>query len=364
MVVKEMPIEADIRKLIKKQGHLKIDELMREVTSVHKESYYKHTKNLGAGGDFITSPEVSQLFGETLALWAIEKWQQIGKPEKFALLELGPGQGKLMNDLLRTAKIMPSFYKAVSVYLYDVNPHFIKKQEDILAKHNKKITWIENLAMLPGMPTIVIANEFFDALPIKQYKKTKNTWHEVTVKVNPSDQKLRYNKTSLSAALGTQLKADHINAKDGAYVEESIESMKTVRTICKHLKKNKGCCLFVDYGYNIEPDLRTSEQYRSTLQAIKDHKYADILNTLGEADLSAHVDFKALKKAAKQHGVKKGSYSMQKDFLAKYGINLRLSMLKNNASERVAKILDRQYFRLTSEKQMGKIFKVLELVKI
>ena len=364
-----MPIDAKIRHFIKENGYIKIDEMMKQVLSIHGESYYRNVKNIGSEGDFITSPEISQLFGETIALWAIRQVQNIERqylvqPKKFALVELGPGRGTMMRDLLRASKVVPEFFDRVEIYLYEINPHFIKKQKENLAAFNKNITWIDNFAGLPKIPTIIISNEFFDALPVKQYFKVKDQWYEHVFIIDSVTEQIKYSKIDIHINLRTQLSLDHIHAKDGAIFEESIETLDIIRTLSKHIKNYRGAALIIDYGYNIEPRKRKREQYNSTLQAIKNHRYTPIIDTLGEADLTAHVDFNAIEKAAKEQGIKEFNYGSQRDFLLFYGIEIRCEILRRNLPEQERYILDNQLQRLTAPHFMGELFKVLEFSNI
>lgn len=359
-----MPIDSNIRYHIKEHGHIKIDDMMREALSTSNESYYKSTKTLGEAGDFITSPEISQLFGEIIALWTIEKWRTLGSPERFALIELGPGRGKLMQDFLRVAKLDTKFYAAIEIFLHEINPFFIDLQKANLIEYNKTISWIKNFEGIPQIPAIFIANEFFDVLPIKQYLKVKTKWFESTLVTDPVDGRIKFSKIELHKALQKQLLSEHKNAKDGAIIEESIESLNIIRKLSKHIQKHTGAALIIDYGYNIYSNERKRNQYNSTLQAIKNHQYSSIIDTLGEADLTAHVDFNALSKAAKEKNIKNIAFGTQKEFLLKYGIKLRLESLKNSLSQEDFSIIEKQVFRLTSPRQMGELFKVLELLKI
>lgn len=356
-----MPIDSKIRRIIKSNGHIKIDDMMREVLSINPSSYYRSVKTIGENGDFITAPEVSQLFGETIALWAIEKWQKIGSPSKFLLLELGPGQGQLMKDFLRVAKLVPEFYNGANLYLMEINSHFIEKQKENLSQHHKNICWISNIEEIPKIPAIIIANEFFDALPIKQYVKVKDKWFESILVIDPKDEGIKYDKIALHSVLQKQFQLDHINSQDGAVIEESIESLNIVRFLSDHLSKYTGSALIIDYGYNIDSQDRKRNQYNATLQAIKNHQYHSVIDSLGEADITAHVDFNALKNRAHQSGILNHNIVDQKDFLIQYGINIRLDILKEQASAEDRNILDNQVFRLISKDQMGQLFKVLEL---
>lgn len=358
-----MPIDSNIRHHIKEHGHIKIDDMMREVLSTNKDSYYRSTKTLGEAGDFTTSPEISQLFGEIIALWAIEKWQDIGSPKKLALVELGPGRGKLMQDFLRVAKLVENFYTAIEIFLYEINPFFIDSQKANLIEYNKTISWIKDIEDIPQIPTIFIANEFFDALPIKQYLKVKSKWFESTLVTDPTDGRIKFSKTELSKELQGHLLSEHKNAKDGAVIEESIESLDIIRKLSEHIQKYTGASLIIDYGYNILSHERARSQYNSTLQAIKNHQYMPVIDTLGEADLTAHVDFNALSRAAEERGVRKIVFATQREFLIKYGIKIRLESLKKSLSWQDFSIIEKQVFRLISIGQMGELFKILELLK-
>jgi len=358
-----MPIDSKIRSIIKETGHITIDDMIREVLSTNSNSYYQSTESIGEDGDFITSPEISQLFGEMIALWAIEKWQLLGSPDKFALVELGPGQGKLMQAFLKVAKLDPKFFAAINIFLYEINPFFISSQKANLIEHDKPICWIKNINEIPKLPTIIIANEFFDALPVKQYLKVKEKWYESILVADPVDGRIKFHKTEISKVLHNQLLHDHKKAGDGAVIEESVESLDITRYLSKHIHLHTGAALIIDYGYHIHSETRTGGQYNSTLQAIKNHQYNSILDTLGEADLTTHVDFIALSKAAREKDIKNITFGTQREFLIKYGIELRLETLKQSLIHHDFTNIAKQVFRLTSDQQMGELFKALELLK-
>ena len=314
-----------------------------------------------------------------IGLWVIEQWQKIGSPQKFTLLELGPGQGLLMRDLLKVLDLTPGIKEAISLKMYDVNPYFITKQQQILKDSTLNIEWLDNLDNLPKQPIIVISNEFFDALPIKQYKKIKKHWYESIMVIDPIDGRIKFDKIIVHNNLQKQWQQDHPNAQDGAIIEESTTAFDIVKKLAKLIKKYKGSCLTIDYGYNIKMDSRLATQYNSTLQAIKDHTYQPIIDTLGEADLSAHVDFQNLKKVVLRTDITKTSICTQGQFLKKYGILLRLKTLQATAMANIStidttgamsdtrsatsdnvEILSRQVHRLTAKEQMGDLFKVLQ----
>lgn len=356
-----MPIDQQVRDYINKNGYLTVDRLMKEALTSSPNSYYKQKSLLGAEGDFITSPEISQLFGEEIGLWCIEAWEKLGKPKKILLVEFGPGRGLLMRDLLRTVQIIPELYKAIHVELIDVNPNFIEWQKKNLANFNINIKWLQKVDDVSDCAALFIANEFFDALPVKQYVKVKETWYETILVLDPHDGKIKFDKIALNQVLNDQLLQDYTTAHDGAVIEESPESLQIIKTISKHIKTFSGAALIIDYGYNISSLARTRYQFNSTVQAIKNHKFHPVLDSLGEADLSAHVDFNSLAKAAREYEIKITGLVTQKEFLLSYGILQRAEMLKSSLDASQKKIIDRQVERLTSAQLMGELFKVLYL---
>ncbi len=358
-----MPIDSNIREIILQNGYITVDEMMRKVLSSEPTSYYQSQNNLGSEGDFTTSPEISQLFGEIIGLWCTQQWQNLGSPPRINLVELGAGRGLLMRDILRVARLVPEFYKALQIELVEINPHFIKHQQDNLAQFDVDKKWLSKITNITKkIPTIIIANEFFDALPIKQYVKEKDSWTEVNLVIDPTDSKIKFSKIKVHNELQTYLLQTYSAAADGAVLEESKEAWQVMRFIAKHLQQYKGSGLIIDYGYYIPAFKRTRYQYNSTLQAIKAHKYHPLLETLGEADLSAHVDFYYLEQALKSIS-KLELYPIitsQRDFLIEYGILLRSNLLKAKLCLKQAELIERQVERLISPKQMGSLFQVMQ----
>jgi len=357
-----MSIESKIRQLIDQTGYITCDVLMQEVLQSNPTSYYKQVKSLANEGDFITAPEVSQLFGEIIGLWCIKEWQRIGCPKSLSLVELGPGRGLLMRDLLRTAKLVPEFYKALSIELIEINENFIAHQKSNLQNIDLPIKHRSFIEDIPKKPTIIVANEFFDAMPIKQYIKVKELWYERIFVVQPVDGRIKYDKISVNKQLQEYLLRTHVEAKDGAVLEESYKSIEIIKFIAEHIKKLSGSCLIIDYGYDLAPSNRTRHQYNPTLQAVKNHKYCPILENLGEADLSAHVDFYALKTVAKNSSMNVIDTISQRDFLIENGILLRKQTLQDKLNDEQAQIIEKQVERLISPKQMGTLFKVLQIM--
>lgn len=354
-----MPVDSEIRKIIARNGNIKIDDMMLQVLSTNPSSYYQKQDKLGLLGDFTTAPEISQLFGEIIGLWVIDQWYKIGSPPKINLVELGPGQGTLMKDLLKVAKLVPEFYNSLNIQLIEINTHFRSKQTSNLKSYNLSIEHHSSIESMSELPSIIIANEFFDAMPIKQYIKNQDIWYESTLIIDPNDDQIKFNKIGINNNLQDYLQQAHPNAYNGAIIEESYKSLELIRAISTHLLQCGGSGLVIDYGYDIDPLNRRRNQYNPTLQAIKNHQYHPLLETLGEADLSAHVDFHALKTVAKNIGLKTGEVQTQQNFLIDNGILLRSQTLQNKLPPIEADIIARQVDRLISSDNMGSLFKVL-----
>ena len=343
-----------IYQIIQQQGYIAVDRYFQ----IASEAYYSN--NQAVGVDFTTSPEISQLFGEIIGIWAINQWIAKGSPKKINLLELGPGQGTLMKDLLRATKHIEGFHASLNVYLYDMNPLLIKIQKARLYQyHNLKIYWIDNLHKMCRLPTITIGNEFFDCLPAKQYILEQNDWYERVI-ILKDQNNLGFSKIKIDKELNIKLKDKYRNAIDGAIVEISNDISEFIHALSKI-----DClsCLFIDYGYHIDPALRQSSQYNATVQAVKSHKYMDIFDSIGKIDLTFHVDFWALQESASQYGYKVSTTTNQREFLIQYGIEHRFKMLMRTHDVRLQDILKKQYIRLTSSKDMGDLFKVIMLDK-
>lgn len=356
-----MIIHSQIKSLIKQKNHITVADMMEYAISAVSGSYYQTQDKLGAQGDFTTAPEISQLFGEIIALWVIDKWYQMKCPNRINLVELGPGHGTLMRDLLNVAKLVPAFYQALTVELIEINLHFIKKQQAALKQfsNTNSLMHLARVQDIAKLPSIIIANEFFDSLPIKQYIKNKDLWYEVIVCLASTNEQLKFDKLLINQILQANLLQTYPKAIEEAIVEASTQSQDIIKSISQHIQLYGGASLIIDYGYDIKPSLRTSDQYPSTLQAVMDHQYCPALENLGKADLSSHVDFDKLKTIARDIGIKTQGTITQRDFLISNGILLRSQLLQNKLPNNQAKIISRQVDRLTSTTKMGLLFKVL-----
>jgi len=342
------PALQSIRRRIALEGPLTVAAVMEEALA-GRNGYYRDHDPLGPEGDFITAPEVSQMFGELIGLWCVDTWQRLGAPDKFHLIEIGPGRGTLMADALRAARVSADFLKAKQLHLVEINTALKAKQAERLADHHP--IWHESLDGVPAGPMILIANELFDALPIHQLQMTAQGWRERVVALD--GEHLQFGLAAPSAALGL-LRPVHGRAEDGAIAEVCPAAIALVDAIARRLVGAMGAALIIDYG-PAESGLGDS------FQALKRHKYHLPLEALGEADLTAHVDFGALKAAAEEAGAQAFGPTAQGDFLRALGIELRANMLAQKADAATGDMLHKQVHRLIAPEQMGRLFKVLGL---
>ena len=338
-----------IRTLIEKSGPMPIARYM-ELALQHPEyGYYRQGDPLGRGGDFITAPEVSQMFGELIGLWCAEAWKAMGKPAKFALLELGPGRGTLMQDALRATGKIHGFQDAMQLHLFESNKTLLEMQKEKLAAHNP--VYIADLdSALPAMPTLIIANEFFDALPIRQFENTAEGWRERLVAVDGEE--LGFVLSTPDPSFLMLIPQDRREAAAGTVHEVSIPGLSIIKHLAQHVVKFGGAALIVDYGYASPPGA-------ATLQAVSGHRRADVLERPGEVDLTAHADFGALRQVAQAGGATVFGPAGQGEFLQALGVDVRAMQLKHNAAEDQVRGVDEALRRLTADAEMGSLFKAM-----
>lgn len=357
-----MSTQTIIRNEIRKYGYINIERLIEISLGGHSKSYYVSHKPIGVSQDFITSPEISQLFGEMIALWCIKMWEQMKSPRECNIIELGAGTGILLRTVLRTIKrISPVFFQAINLHIVDINKVLISEQKKVAAYFNKQCLWYEKFSDIKSTHNnIIIANEFFDVLPIKQYIKRKNSWYEICVKEDIDTAEFIFDSISVSHKLCQQLSSENPKAQDGAILEESPKRSVLIQNIVDYLKSYKGAFLLIDYGYFISSYYRSAREYVSTLQSIKNHQYNPVLNNIGSADLTSHVDFWQIEQTIKYRNIVP-LVQTQKNFLLSFGIDLRLKNLIAQNME-LSNILEKQYNRLVNENQMGTLFKVLDFI--
>ena len=338
-----------IKNLIRQNGPIKISQFM-EIAMYHPlDGYYITGNPLGKNGDFITAPEISQLFGEMIGLYFIDRWIKSGRPKTLNLVELGPGKGTLMIDLLRATKHVIGFHKAIQIHLVESNRNLIEMQKNLLKGFD--VYWHKEVYSLPNNdPLIVIANEFFDCLPINQYIKENGLWYERLVDLNHNGD-LFFTK-----AITNDIPV--LNQEDGSVIEVSPSSIKIIQHLLSIINKASGNMLIIDYGYVESPFTRA--YCLGTLQAIKTHKFHSIFEDVGTADLTAHVNFFSLREEARKN-LCTTSMMTQGEFLQNLGINIRAEILKKKATISQKEDIDSSLKRLISKEAMGTLFKVLEI---
>jgi NADH dehydrogenase [ubiquinone] 1 alpha subcomplex assembly factor 7 len=332
------PLGEIIRAQIRSQGPIAVSAFMTIALGHPEYGYYRHRDPFGRAGDFITAPEISQMFGEMIGLWCVAVWHAMGEPDPFVLAELGPGRGTLMADLLRAAKVDPPFRAAMRIHLVETSPALRAHQAETLA--SAAPTWHDDLAALPPGPMIAVANEFFDALPIRQFVRKNGRWRERMVGLAGD---------SLAFVAGPEAAIAVPAAEEGAIFERGEAAAAVMATLGARIAREGGAVLAIDYGH-------TTTAPGDTLQAVARHRYADILAEPGEADLTAHVDFAAL--AAAAHPAKSWRPITQSDFLRTLGIELRAERLMRANPDKMSAI-DAAVRRLIDPAEMGRLFKVL-----
>ncbi|MGI9482276.1 MAG: class I SAM-dependent methyltransferase [Hyphomicrobiales bacterium] len=346
----ETPLEAELKRQIAKTGPVPISEYMAMALGHPAHGYYMGRDPFGARGDFITAPEVSQIFGELVGIWCAAAFQMTGAPASFNLVELGPGRGTLMADMLRAANIMPGFKEAANVHLVETSPALKQNQKVKLASAGVPLAWHDTFEAVPEGPAIVVANEFFDALPVKQMQRAGEHWHERVVGLDAEG--------ALAFGLSAQvLPKDTIpvwaaEAEDGAIIELSPVREGVAELIGARLVQQGGFGLFIDYGHvNSAPG--------DTLQALSKHQYAEILHRPGYCDITSHVDFEALGKAFQRSGASVFGPVSQGPFLDAMGLDVRAERLSRDANRRQARAIEAAVTRLASRQEMGELFKVM-----
>ena len=332
------------QKILSNQKDMRLD-IFLDNAMFAKNSYYYDKKPIGKKKDFITSPEISQMFGEIIGLYLFYFWNTKINA-KFNFIELGPGNGTLFKDIFDSVSNFSNFLKEAKVIFIEINSQLKKMQKEICKKLNlKNIKWHDNINIKSNLPSIIYSNEFFDCFPVRQFIYT-NRWFEKYVRFNHNNDsfffvnKVIYNKNLVS----------YLNQyKKQKFLEVSFARNNYYEKICKFIKKNGGIFLTVDYGY-----LKNKDNF--TLQAIQNHKYSHVLENVGEKDISSHVNFLDLINIAKKNELKIEEFCSQAEFLKKYGILERKKYLSKFGN---TKEIESQLHKLMGENEMGKLFKFL-----
>ena len=337
-------------RLIEASGPISVSEYMAACLFDPQDGYYTSREPFGAGGDFITAPEISQMFGELLAVWAWSAWSANGKPVPSILAEIGPGRGTLMADMLRTlGHLDPSFVTLTRVAMIEASARLTEIQRGKLEAGRARPTWYRDISALPDLPLVIVGNELFDALPVRQFVKTPRGWRERMVALaNDGQLSFAAGMSGLDEAL---LPADAADAPDGAIVELAPAREALMHTIATRIAKRGGAGIFIDYGH-LQPGIG------DTLQAMREHQFDDVLANPGEADLTSHVDFAALATVARARGLETRLMT-QGDFLVTMGLLERAGALGANCDAATRDRLEGEVQRLAGPDAMGTLFKVL-----
>ena len=299
----------------------------------------------GRAGDFITAPEISQIFGELVGLWTIGVWEMMGSPDPFVLAELGPGRGTLMADMLRTGRVKPSFLKAASVHLVEMSPRLKAVQQAALASSGHAVQWHARIDDIPRAPVIFVANEFFDAMPVRQFQWQDGAWAERVIGLS-DDNELAFGLSPVGQ------RPAGITLPDGAVVEASPTGKAVMTLIGERIARDHGAALIIDYGSD-KPGIG------DTLQAVRQHKYESPFAMPGQADVTAHVDFATLARTASEAGIEPRPVVTQGEFLVRLGLVERAQVLGRDQDTKTRDGIASAIERLAGPKAMGKLFKVL-----
>lgn len=343
------PLEERLIALIQSRGPISIADYMADALFHPHDGYYTSQAPIGAKGDFTTAPEISQIFGELIGLWMVQSWTEMGAPKSFNLVELGPGRGVLMQDMLRAAKLRPEFLDAAQIFLVETSGRLRHEQQRRLRDADIAPRWADRFSDLPAAPTLLVANEFFDCLPIRQFVRTESGWRERLVGVENG-------ALAFTLAATPPLPAIKLPEKEAASpgdifeINEGAEAL--TEEIARALAANGGRALIVDYGH-------LNAGFGDTLQSVRRHAYWPVLASPGKADITAHVNFERLVAAAFAAGAAAFGPTSQGAFLERLGVAARLERLAAGKSAEEAAELFAGAHRIASPTRMGELFKAV-----
>lgn len=351
------PLSALLRDEIRQSGPVTLARYMEQALYHPTLGYYRSRDPLGAAGDFTTAPEISQMFGEMLGAWLAVAWQQMGSPTSVRLVELGPGRGTLMSDALRATRAVHGFHGAITLHLVETSEPLRAAQAATLAQSGMTPAWHDTIDAIPDGPLLLIANEFLDALPIRQFERTADGWRERLVTPDQSvDDRFRFILSDDDASV--EPPEPLRDMPSGTVWETSPASHAAVRSVAGRIARYGGAALFIDYGY-------AEQSGGDSLQALQGHRRHEPLDAPGSADITAHVDFTALAVTATTEGAAAYGPVDQGAFLLGLGLEERAERLRNAALTRdradQAAAVATAYKRLIAPTEMGSLFKALAL---
>ena len=332
----------------KKEKYISLDTFINNALYDKKKGYYSKKDPFGKSGDFITSPNISIMFSEMLAIWCIAFWENLGRPKKINLVELGGGNGEMIYRMIKVFKKFNKFNESCNFYMHEKSRLLKNIQKKKLFSY--KVKWINSLNEIKNGPNIFLANEFFDSLPIKQFIKKKNKWFEKKIK-SSHPQNYEFidtitNIKKLEKNVGINLSANQ------KIIEFSPLSYKYLNTISKKINIFKGGLLILDYGY-------FEKKMKNTLQSVYKHKFNNIFHNLGNADITYSINFYLIKNIVNKLKLKVAGLTTQGEFLTRLGILQRAEILAKNLVFSKKSDIYYRLNRLINHRQMGKIFKVM-----
>ena len=336
-----------------KSTSLPLDEFIEWALYNKNSGYYMKKNPFGKRGDFITAPNITRLFSEIIAIWAITFWKSVGSPKKFNLLELGAGNGEMMKVIIETLKNFPDCFNACSFIIHEKSNFLINQQKKNL--NFKNVLWIKNIKKINSYPTLYLANEFFDAIPIKQFFKRKEGWVERFVelknKKKATFKEQKANIKKLEQNLNFEI------SKNQNIIEYSPKAFEYLKIICNKIQREDGGILIIDYGY-------LNSEMHDTLQAINNHKYSNVLENIGNSDITYNISFNLFQKLIKQFHNLNSVVTNQKKFLTSMGILQRAEIISKNIPFSKKTDLFYRIRRLIDKNQMGELFKVMLIKNI
>ncbi len=338
--------------IIKKDHKIPLDKFIDYCLYDKKNGYYMNSNPFGTTGDFITAPNISRLFSEMIAIWTISFWESLGSPKKFNLIEMGAGNGEMMKVMIESFKRFPLFISRCNILIYEKSPKLIKEQKRNIKFDN--IKWISNLKKLDKSPSIFLANEFFDAIPIKQFSKNKNSWFERFVHFCDNKKAKFINKKVNIKKVEKKINFNISNNQN--FIEYSPLGLKYLKDIFKFIKKYDGGLLIIDYGY-------FDKKMQDTLQAIYKQKYSKVLENICKSDITHNINYYFIKKIAKNFKELDINYTSQKKFLTNLGIHQRAEIIGKNKTFSEKSDIFYRLKRLIDKKEMGDLFKVMLIKK-
>ena len=333
---------------LKKINDLPLDKFINLSLYDRNFGYYMKKNPFGTKGDFITAPNISRIFSEMIAIWVVSFWKSLGSPRKFNLIELGAGNGEMMKILIESFKNFPVFLKSSNFSIHEKSPTLKKIQKKKLK--GTKTRWISNINKIEKIPTIFLANEFFDSLAIKQFKKRENQWFEKYINFQNIKKPFFYEKKINIKKIEKKIKFKI--SKNQNFIEYSEEAFRYLKDISQKIKVNKGGLLLIDYGY-------TEQKMKNTLQGILNHKFANILEHIFNIDITHNINFNLYKNFIKKIAGLDNILTTQKYFLNNMGIMERAEIVSKNQNFLKKADIYYRIRRLIDEKQMGKLFKVM-----